>query len=467
MTGLLMLHMCTWQDSVEKPGAGGMKASDSAFRLPKEIKKGGNDTMTSKKGIALLLAVMMTLALTATAFAADTTTLRFSWWGGEARHQATLEALEAYAKVNPAVVVEPEYQSYDGYEEKIATQIAGSTQPDLIQVIFSRMVEWGSTNDIFVNLEEQDILDVSLWDEGFRKAYGYVGDQLFGLATDVNAYAIMINKNVTDRLGLEIPEAFTWDSFIDFGRQINEKDANCYLLSADKDSLNLLMRSYIRQKTGVWYVADDYTVLENEAAYVEAFQLIRRLYDEKVLEPIEENYPYWGNLQQDPKWINEEVAAMYCAASSLAGVKQENMQMVPVLIPQDEGSLASGVITQPSQLFVISKGERQEETLKLLSYLYTTEEGATILADSRGVPPTQFQRDLLAEKNLLDAAVAQAVNMAVPVSDEPAPTLSENSQIYEVCQSTIEQICYNAISPEDAAKQIIAGCQTVLAELQN
>ena len=42
-----------------------------------------------------LLAVILALALSLTAFAAlaDVT---FSWWGGDARHEATLKAIEAF-----------------------------------------------------------------------------------------------------------------------------------------------------------------------------------------------------------------------------------------------------------------------------------------------------------------------------------------------------------------------------------
>ena len=38
--------------------------------------------------------------------------LKFSWWGGDARHQAMLNAIELYQEKNPNVVVEGEYQGF-------------------------------------------------------------------------------------------------------------------------------------------------------------------------------------------------------------------------------------------------------------------------------------------------------------------------------------------------------------------
>ena len=110
-----------------------------------ETKKGGY-VMTRKKLIALVTSVAMLAGVmsgcgisapeqttgtgadqnapaapSAAAPASDSSepvTLRFSWWGGDARHEATLAVIEAYEKLHPNVTIEPEYGSYDGYSEK-------------------------------------------------------------------------------------------------------------------------------------------------------------------------------------------------------------------------------------------------------------------------------------------------------------------------------------------------------------
>ena len=43
----------------------------------------------------------------------DQVVLRFSWWGSEDRHMATIEAIERYMELNPNVLIEYEYMGFD------------------------------------------------------------------------------------------------------------------------------------------------------------------------------------------------------------------------------------------------------------------------------------------------------------------------------------------------------------------
>ena len=64
--------------------------------------------------------------------AGEKITLRFAWWGGEARHNATLKAIEKYQELNPNVTIEPEYGGFDGYQQKLITQLSGQSAADII-----------------------------------------------------------------------------------------------------------------------------------------------------------------------------------------------------------------------------------------------------------------------------------------------------------------------------------------------
>ncbi len=52
-------------------------------------------------------------------------TLRFSWWGGDSRHEATLACIDAYMEENPNIVIEAEYGGFDGYQQKISAALPG------------------------------------------------------------------------------------------------------------------------------------------------------------------------------------------------------------------------------------------------------------------------------------------------------------------------------------------------------
>lgn len=127
-------------------------------------------------------------------------TLRFAWWGGDSRHTATLEAIAAYEKQNPNVKIEAEYQGYDGYNDKILTQLAGGTQPDIMQTIATAAAEYqASFPDSFVNLDEQDIFDTSIISEEMLNSFCKSNDgNVVAVPTGVSSYNLVVNKTVTD-----------------------------------------------------------------------------------------------------------------------------------------------------------------------------------------------------------------------------------------------------------------------------
>src|SRR5699024_978082 len=59
--------------------------------------------------------------------------LRMAWWGGQERHDRTLEVIELYEEKNPNVKIVPEYSGMDGYFDKLTTQFAAKNAPDIIQ----------------------------------------------------------------------------------------------------------------------------------------------------------------------------------------------------------------------------------------------------------------------------------------------------------------------------------------------
>lgn len=96
------------------------------------------------------------------------------WWGDDVRHQATLDVIEQYEKDHPNVTIEAEYGGYDGYFEKLTTQLSGGTAADIIQYNANTVSDLMAIGDVFVNLEDyKDVLDTSDFDQGFIENFSY------------------------------------------------------------------------------------------------------------------------------------------------------------------------------------------------------------------------------------------------------------------------------------------------------
>ena len=78
-------------------------------------------------------------------------TLRFAWWGGDERNEATLKVIEQFEAAHPNITIEAEYGGSDGYHDKLATQLASGTAADIVQVdpeVFPTYVSTGRCRNL-------------------------------------------------------------------------------------------------------------------------------------------------------------------------------------------------------------------------------------------------------------------------------------------------------------------------------
>ncbi len=77
-----------------------------------------------------MASTISTTALTDVVQAED---LRMSWCGGDSRHKATQAALQICGERHGRMI-SPAFIGFDGHFERRATQIAGRTDPDIIDL---------------------------------------------------------------------------------------------------------------------------------------------------------------------------------------------------------------------------------------------------------------------------------------------------------------------------------------------
>jgi oligogalacturonide transport system substrate-binding protein len=389
-------------------------------------------------------------------------TLRFSWWGSDSRHKATLKVIDAYKKVAPNVTIEAEYQGWDGYENKKVTELAGGQQPDILQASTTDIVTWGTKYNVFVNLSKQTIFDLKQFDQTFLKSFGTVKGNIIGVPTGENSYNLFVNKNVIEKAGVTVPENMTWDDFMALGKKIHSANPDLYLITNNDDGWNHMLRSYMRQLTGKWPIDNNYTVTTDKKSLTTVFTFLQDCYTSGVAEPMASVYPYYTNMGQDKKWLSNQIAFCYSASSAIDNMRKSVPNLDVVNIPIVKGTKTTGVITQPSQILAVSNNKNKNESLKFMQYFFADKDSILALNTQRGVPATKAGRDLLTQNNLLDALINKAVSSASKVSDTAYPSVSESPQVYNVCFPLIQQVCYKKITPAEAAQQYITQNQSAV-----
>lgn len=396
-------------------------------------------------------------------------TLRFMWWGSDTRHEATIAVIEQYQKLHPNVTIEAEYGGFDGYTEKLITQLSGGTAADIIQYNANTVVDLMSIGDVFVDLRDYaDVLDTSGFDEGFLNSFSYYNDKMIALPTGVNGGIWLTNTALLDEAGIDVNEIVTWDDFIAAGKKLHEYNENYYLFNIDIETLGKeLFGSIMAQLTGKDLIdKDTYEMNFTRDDLLKVFTLIEAMYANNVVEPAADSAPYALQIATNPKWINHELACSYGATSNVyAGYYDFKDTAVAMSMPTFENAKESGILYMPPQMLAISANSKHPEVAAdFLNYFYNNEEAINTLKDCRSIQPTENGRKICEEKGYLDPVLVTAVEKA-------AETATSNQNLYTpaeittIFQDATEKIAYGQGNAESVTDETLSILEETISRL--
>lgn len=400
-------------------------------------------------------------------------TLRFAWWGDEGRHEATLKAIELYMDKNPNVTIEAEYGGFDGYQQKISTQLAGQTAPDIIQLNANWMPDYANKGEFFLNLEEYpDLVDVSGFDEAFLNSFCVFNEKLIALPTGMNARTAYINKSAAETFGIDISleDNLTWEDYIEMGKKVQEQDPESYLLVTDPRLTAIyVVKGFIQQKTGEQIINDDYTIGFDKEVLAEALELVQRMYDERVFEPIQDSAAFNDVFYTNPKVASGELLASFGWTSNISELKglmgTDNMQVIPIPIMEDAKDTA--LLIRPAQVMSIPAScENKEEALKFLNFFFNDEEAGKILGDVRSIPSVDKIRTMCEKEGILDSNSVITIDYGISHAGKPENGPTSNTEVEAVFTNAVEKIAYHKGTPDEVAEETIKLLEDVLVTLK-
>jgi multiple sugar transport system substrate-binding protein len=148
------------------------------------------------------------------------TNLALAWWGNPTRNKNTDAMIAAYQQANPNVKISGQPGEFSSYWDKLATQTAGGTAPDIIQMDMNYISEYGSRNAL---LDLKDV-DVSKFVEGTVDS-GKINDTLVGVNAGINSALFFANPKIFEKAKMELPDdtTWTWDQLIEVGAEAASK----------------------------------------------------------------------------------------------------------------------------------------------------------------------------------------------------------------------------------------------------
>jgi oligogalacturonide transport system substrate-binding protein len=428
---------------------------------------------------ALAAASLVALANTPAnaADAAEPTVLRFAWWGGGARHQATLKAIAAFERQNPGLKIKAEYMGFNGYLERLTTQIAGGSEPDVMQINWAWMAMFSKRGTGFTDLNQyRHVLALNQFSEQ-DLSMGMVAGKLNALPVGYSARIFLWNKAAFDRAGLPLPK--TWDELFAAGAVFKQRlGPNAFPLDGELYDMILLSQAYVHQKLGTAYLDPKQPrVAMSPAAALEWVQTYKRLVDGHTATPLPLRASLGGAekaTEQQQDWVVGNWAGNYTwdSAISLRASTLDTQQKLALgEFPMLAGAANSGMFGRPSLMFAVGRNSKKAElAARLINFLLTDPEAARILGKTRGVPGAQSQFDLLVRENALPPlelqahAQIQAQKVAGRI-ELPSP-LFEHARMQKFMREVFETVAYGKTTDAEAAKRLVEEGNALLRRIK-
>lgn len=395
-------------------------------------------------------------------------TLRMCWWGNDARHKATLAAIEEYQKRNPNVKIDAEYGGKEGYRQKYATQLAGGMAPDILTVDAPWVAEFYQEGDFFADLYQyKDILDLDQFDSQFLHDYLEMEGKLTGLPAGVNSMTFTVDDRIAEEFGVDLDGPWSWEKLHDVGMKVNAANPEQYFMVIDSMFMvTHVFKPYLSQLSNDTIIKDDYTPAFTQEQLAQVLAYIRSLYEDKVVEPCQDADLFLQAPTTNPKWLSGDFKASACWLTSMSSDQAYPDHIKTIEYPQVEGTKNTGILVRPVQIYSIPKSSKHvEEAAKFLDFLLNDPVAAELQGFARSYPASKAALEVTAKMGIGIEAYDEAYDYDRAHAGIPENAASSNSELEQALRTMVENVAYGKDTTENIAKEGYASVLEILSRM--
>lgn len=390
--------------------------------------------------------------------------LSIMWWGPDARHEATLKALDVYTAQHPNVTFKPEYMAWDAYWQKLPTLAASKSMTDVLQMdaaYINEYVSRGTLEDLS-DIDLTGIVDPSVIDN--LKIDG----KLYGIPLSQNAQGIAFNKAELEAAGIALPQKdWTWDDYFKFAREAKAKlPEGKYGIS---DTTNLWdWYNWYQTANGEKPLMSDggKTFTLNKDLFMKYHQTFADLRKEKVVPPADQVLSFKENDPTADPMASGVVMTRGATTGSVAALEQLMPGKIDVVnVPT--GPAGGGWAQSTIFLSVSTDSKNKEEAKAFVKWFITDKEAGKALGLTRGVPinpeiyaelePTLEPKDKIGKK-IYDVSLDKALPFY--------PIAAGYTEWVDTYKATMEGVMFGQTSIEEAYEKLNKLGQDIAAKAQ-
>lgn len=425
-------------------------------------------------GLSVLLALTMSACGTGTGSNAnpDSTdseqeqvTLRFAWWGGQARQELYDKIVADFEEKHPHIKIEQEFSDFDPYWQRLATQAAGGNTPDVLSMHLTRYMDYANRKQLLPldDLIESKAIDMSDFDSNIIDI-GKVNGENIMVSIGNSSKGFFYNADLFEEHSIEPPSFdVSWDEFSQIAAKVKEAvgQDNFYFID-DQSGITDTFGYFLRQRGKDLYTDDGMLgfTKEDMIEYQQYWDELRR---DGLVPPAALTAEYKGRSHQE-SMIAKGITASVIAPGNQMKLYQMYMEdeLNIVRLPSDPegeaGEDIGGVF-----LSISSKTQHPEEAAEFINYWINDVDAGKMFKDEMGIIQNQRISEIIHPLRVpADVKVADYQQRITPYVNVPITPPAGNADVIRLFSLASEAIAFGQQTIEQAVDDFFAESAKVL-----
>lgn len=394
-------------------------------------------------------------------------TLKVAWWGSQDRNDRTQKMIQLFEKQNPNIKIETEYTNFNDYWPKMATEAAGQSLPDVMQMDYNKLGEYTSRHliDPLDSYIGSGKIDLSSVDNKAYLAGGIIGNKNYAISLGMNAPAVDYDPTIFQKAGVpELQPGYTTE---DLDKTLTALKAKLGTNGfSPEDTIPYDFPFYLRQRGTHEYSADGKALgYKDDQLFIDYTNYRLTHYknglfgDPKVVDSLKTN--------EAGLMISTGKAAVHGFTSNLVvGESKYAGHTLKLIAPPELPGGKEGNYLKPAMLVSMSAASQHKDAaVKFINFFLNDLNANDILKAERGVPISKKVRDhllpSLSESEKEQFSYIEYVSSHSKPIDPPSP--QGGSKVSDLFDRLQMQIAYGQLTPEAAAKQFREQANQILS----
>ena len=388
-------------------------------------------------------------AIVGTTIASEAATIRVVLGYYSAATQGLFEGMaKDYMAAHPGDEVKIEVIQWDNLQQRLTTDIAGGTAPDIAMIGTRWLVDYVK-NDIAEPINSYMTPEFkSSFINSFMTPSTFDG-KIYGLPVAASARAMYYNKDLLDKAGVTTPPA-TWDEVVDAAKKVKALGGDAY---------GFAMQGKEIETDAYWYYSlwshggeilkDGKSAIDSPEA-IEALKLYKSMIDDGLTEPD----PTGLNRQDIEQLFKSGRIGMILTGPWLRGqLKTDAPDLKYGLAPIPAGS-TKATYGVTDTLMIFKSSQQKELAMKFLTETAFSAKWRTEFSSKEGFLPVL--KAVAADPVFANDPQLTAFTAMLPYAHF-APPVANWEQMADTIISALQKVYIGQAEPDAALKEAAAG----------